>query len=112
MSTRRETKPYKTAFYPDDWNEMALAVKDHFGWTCQQCGEIDGRTLTVAHIDHDPTNHETARLTPLCAPCHLRHDGQRLFAAQSDEQLPGIIWGLPFQRMNDVRQSLPCRSGR
>jgi len=30
--------------------------------------------LTVAHLDHDTTNNDTANLAALCQRCHLRHD--------------------------------------
>lgn len=40
--------------------------------------QFDGREvkiiLTVAHIDHDPTNNDRANLKALCQRCHLAHD--------------------------------------
>lgn len=48
-----------------------------------RCREHDGtiaRTfrgtvrLTVAHLDHDPTNRAESNLLALCQACHLRHD--------------------------------------
>ena len=30
--------------------------------------------LTVAHLDHDPTNNADENLQALCQRCHLRHD--------------------------------------
>jgi 5-methylcytosine-specific restriction endonuclease McrA len=30
--------------------------------------------LSVAHLDHDPTNNRLRNLKALCAQCHLRHD--------------------------------------
>lgn len=30
--------------------------------------------LTIAHLDHDPTNNDPANLRALCQRCHLRHD--------------------------------------
>lgn len=32
------------------------------------------RTLTVAHLDHDPSNCRRDNLAALCAPCHPRYD--------------------------------------
>jgi hypothetical protein len=31
-------------------------------------------TLTVAHLDQNPSNNAAANLKALCAPCHLNHD--------------------------------------
>lgn len=31
-------------------------------------------TLTVAHLDHIPSNCDRANLKALCAPCHCRYD--------------------------------------
>jgi len=30
--------------------------------------------LTIAHIDHDPTNNDPENLKALCQKCHLNHD--------------------------------------
>lgn len=37
--------------------------------------------LTVAHLDHDETNHKVSddRLLHLCQACHLRYDAQEKF---------------------------------
>jgi 5-methylcytosine-specific restriction endonuclease McrA len=32
--------------------------------------------LTVAHLDHDPTNNAKSNLAALCQQCHLRHDAR------------------------------------
>lgn len=62
--------------YPADWPAMkdaAMLAADH---RCQGCGVThreDGTTsthLTVHHPDRDPEN-AAARLTVLCAGCHL-----------------------------------------
>jgi hypothetical protein len=105
--------PMDRALYPADWDALALGVKGHFGWVCQKCrqpmrrpGEpldTHRRTLTIAHLDHDRHNHTDARLTALCAPCHLRYDNQTLFEPQSDDLLPGVNWTLPFIRIDEVR---------
>lgn len=70
--------------YPPDWTDIALKVKNQAAWRCAWCrkqcrrpGEpfdTQERTLTVAHLDHDPEN-RAARLAALCAPCHLAYDG-------------------------------------
>nr|WP_275336245.1 HNH endonuclease [Nodosilinea sp. TSF1-S3]MDF0369105.1 HNH endonuclease [Nodosilinea sp. TSF1-S3] len=87
--------------YPDNWEAIALDVKNAAEWQCQKCGrpclqpgeewgyfaceasalgwadDLDrpGRfVLTVAHLDQDPSHNDPANLKALCAPCHLRHD--------------------------------------
>jgi hypothetical protein len=35
-------------------------------------------TLTVAHLDQDPSNNQRDNLRALCAPCHLAHDAHYL----------------------------------
>ena len=52
------------------------------------------RTLTVAHVDHDPEN-EHARLTALCVPCHRRYDNRARAGLNAPEQLRILYlhWG-------------------
>lgn len=76
--------PVDWSNYPPDWKQIALAVKEAADWVCQECGQqcrkpgepfdTHRRTLTVAHLDHDPMNSDPRNLKALCAPCHLRYD--------------------------------------
>lgn len=78
--------PMKRELYPDNWDEIARAVKEEAGWICEECGkqcrkpgerfDTHKRTLTVSHQDHDPSNCERENLKALCAPCHLRYDAR------------------------------------
>jgi hypothetical protein len=78
--------PMQRALYPDNWEEIALAVKEAAGWVCQGCGKQCRRpgepftthknTLTVQHIDGVPANCAAGNLIALCAPCHLRADAK------------------------------------
>jgi len=80
--------------YPDDWEVRARHVKEAAHWRCQRCGkkcrgpgepfDTQKRTLTVAHLDHDPEN-KYARLTALCVPCHRRYDNK----ARARRNAPG-----------------------
>ena len=51
---------------------------DH-GETCHRSGRLVRIVLTVAHLDHDPTNNGTTgnrpNLQALCQRCHNLHDG-------------------------------------
>lgn len=92
--------PMQRERYPQDWNDIATAIKDAADWTCQnpecnrQCrrpGEkfdTHRRTLTVAHLwpdDHDPMA-PVVCVAALCAPCHLRVDAARRAANKSRGQ--------------------------
>lgn len=65
--------------YAENFEQRARLVKEAAGWRCQACGkrcrrpgepfDTQRRTLTAAHLDHDPEN-EHARLAALCVPCH------------------------------------------
>lgn len=78
--------PVDWSDYPDDWPEIALAVKETADWRCEKCGQLcrrpgetfdtHRRTLTVAHLNHDPMDCRQENLQPLCAPCHLRYDAK------------------------------------
>lgn len=61
--------------YPENWDEIALAVKEEAGWKCVRCGEPHdpqaGYTLTVHHLDIDPSNCEWWNIPALCQRCHL-----------------------------------------
>ena len=62
--------------YPADWPEIARAVKDAAGWHCIRCGRVhdsaSGHTLTVHHLDMDPSNCRWWNLAALCQRCHLQ----------------------------------------
>lgn len=78
--------PMQRELYPPDWKEIALAKKQAAGWKCEKCGkqcrkpgepfDTHKRTLTVAHLDHNPENCADDNLKAMCAPCHLRYDAQ------------------------------------
>ena len=78
--------PMQRELYPDNWEDIALAVKEDADWKCECCGkqcrrpgepfDTHRRTLTVSHQDHNPSNCERSNLKALCAPCHLRYDSQ------------------------------------
>jgi hypothetical protein len=94
--------PVDRSRYPADWPETARRIKAAAGWRCQRCGkqcrrpgepfDTHKRTLTVAHLDHDPENPH-ARLAAFCAPCHLRYDApekarrRREKARRNDSQM-------------------------
>ena len=78
--------PMQRELYPDDWEEIALAKKHAACWKCEVCGKqcrkpgepftTHRKTLTVAHLDHNPANCVGDNLKAMCAPCHLRYDAK------------------------------------
>jgi len=68
----------KRELYPDDWEAISLRIRERAGWRCEWCGveygqpnPITGSTvvLSVAHLDHDPSNCADDNLRALCQRC-------------------------------------------
>lgn len=61
--------------YPSNWKEIATRLKDEANWRCIRCGHphdtAAGYTLTVHHLDLDPSNCAWWNLVALCQRCHL-----------------------------------------
>lgn len=78
--------PVDWSKYPDDWREIALAIREEADWQCECCGKQCRRpgepfdthrnTLTVAHYNHVEMDCRPENLGALCAPCHLRYDSK------------------------------------
>lgn len=79
-------RPENRRLYPSNWREIATEVKRATGWRCAACGmqcrrpgeafDTHRRTLTVAHLDHDPTNCHGYNLMAMCSGCHNRYDAR------------------------------------
>jgi hypothetical protein len=73
--------------YPENWKEIAAAVKLASGWRCYKCGILGLRpgekppnltksqrrayTLQVHHWNCDPSDNRLENLVCLCSACHL-----------------------------------------
>jgi 5-methylcytosine-specific restriction endonuclease McrA len=73
--------------YPENWTELATAIKRSVGYHCNRCGlkclppahsyrHLDlslRRRLSaqVHHIDGDPSHNDRSNLVCLCSGCHL-----------------------------------------
>jgi 5-methylcytosine-specific restriction endonuclease McrA len=78
----------KATDYPDNWTEIATAIKQAAGYRCSRCDRqclpatnsyrhLDlplRRALSaqVHHLDGNPSNNHPSNLVSLCAGCHLR----------------------------------------
>lgn len=84
--------------YPADWKAISLAIRERSGGRCEcegECGlhrthpgprrciEVNGRPaiyargkviLTVAHLNHTPSDCRPENLKAMCQRCHLRYD--------------------------------------
>ena len=78
-------RPENQALYPDDWSEIRLRILTRAKNACEFCGlsnhseVLRGKrmvrvVLTIAHLDHDPTNSKPENLRALCQQCHNRYD--------------------------------------
>lgn len=88
-----------TGAYPDDWRQIAGRVKAEAGWRCVRCHHRHdpetGYTLTVHHLDLNPSNNRWWNLLPLCQRCHLRIQG-RVDLARPWVMLPHSGWFRPY----------------
>lgn len=66
--------------YPENWNEIAKAVKDASEWKCVRCGHKhdveSGHVLTVHHLTGDKSNCAWWNIPALCQRCHLHIQGK------------------------------------
>lgn len=73
--------------YPENWSEIALAVKEAAGWKCSRCGrqcyqrgkfppgwtksQRRAYNLQVHHWNRNPADNRPENLAALCSGCHL-----------------------------------------
>ena len=87
--------------YPKNWKEISLAIRQRANWQCEVCCKSCRRPgesleifasraglpaelhqnpqrwcLTVAHLNHEPSDCSPENLKAMCAPCHLKYDAQ------------------------------------
>jgi hypothetical protein len=67
-----------------EWKAIGVRIKARAGHCCEGCGvanyaphPITGSrvVLTIAHLNHDPTDNAAANLRAWCQKCHLGYDG-------------------------------------
>jgi 5-methylcytosine-specific restriction endonuclease McrA len=97
-------RPENRALYPADWPAISARIRERAGHRCERCGvknysrgyrDLNGAfvdvgedpvainpvgarliriILTVAHLNHDPSDCRDENLEALCQQCHNRHD--------------------------------------
>lgn len=85
--------PVNKSLYSDNWNSLALEIKEAAQWRCSCCGkqcykpgerpenltrsEWTANILQVHHRNHDPKDNRLSNLLSVCASCHLNlHRGR------------------------------------
>lgn len=76
--------PKLKPLYPSDWRMISYRIRfERAHGMCERCGAVhlqphpvNGKktVLTVAHLNHDPSDNREENLACLCARCHLKHD--------------------------------------
>lgn len=68
-----------TTDYPENWLQLATAMKNWAGWHCEVCGHINewesGHVLTIHHLDKNTHNNHWTNLLVCCQRCHLHIQG-------------------------------------
>lgn len=88
-------KPENKKLYPKNWKQISEYIRFVRAENrCENCGAINHSwlhqhtrkhclpeedfavkiVLTVAHLDHDPTNNDHSNLMALCQKCHNSYD--------------------------------------
>lgn len=80
-------RPELRALYPKNWAAISKRIRfERAGNRCEWCDAANywfhpqtGSVvvLTVAHLDHDPTNNAEDNLAALCQRCHNRYDAAK-----------------------------------
>ena len=82
-------KPENKALYPKDWKtRIRPEILKRANNCCEFC-KVENHSevqraesitvkivLTIAHLDHDPTNNDYSNLRALCQRCHNRYDAE------------------------------------
>jgi hypothetical protein len=88
-----------TGTYPADWPQIAQQVKSDANGKCIRCGHRHdperGRTLTVHHLDINPSNNRWWNLLALCQACHLSIQG-RVYLERPWVMVPHSDWFKPY----------------
>jgi 5-methylcytosine-specific restriction endonuclease McrA len=94
-------RPENRRLYPGgsptskEWKAIRASILERARHVCEECGTPNGSyvtrdagkvvriVLTIAHIDHDPTNNDPANLRAWCQKHHLAHDHRHHMASSA-----------------------------
>lgn len=95
--------PMNRKLYPKNWKEISLGIRRRSWGRCEwvfgdgeRCKEINGLpallfrgrvVLTVAHMNHDPSDNREGNLMDLCQRCHNRYDAPHRSANRKRKRL-------------------------
>jgi hypothetical protein len=67
-------------------------IQDYGVWMRSGCPKRVKVVLTIAHLDHDETNHTVTdeRLKAMCQLCHLRYDAKEKSRRLKDKRSNGL----------------------
>jgi len=92
--------PENKKLYPDNWYEISYRIRfGRAGGRCEHngCMAVNGMphpitgsmvVLTVAHLDHDPSNCDDDNLEAMCQKCYLRYDQHHHRSCDKTKELP------------------------
>ena len=79
--------PMDRSKYPTDWESISQRIRfDRAKGRCEKCGSEYGEpnpetgsvvVLTVAHLNHEPSDCRDENLMAMCQACHIRYDAPR-----------------------------------
>lgn len=84
-------KPQNRSLYPTYWDQIRAFIRARAGNCCEgsprypDCRAVNYQphpvtgsivVLTIAHLNHDPTDNRESNLACLCQRCHLTHDAR------------------------------------
>ena len=88
--------PENKGLYPKNWKQISQQIRTERAESkCEFCGAQNGQphpttgstvVLTVAHLDHNPTNNNFDNLAALCQRCHNIYDGPHRARSRKDRQ--------------------------
>jgi hypothetical protein len=87
----------RAALYPKNWRAISASIRKRSDGRCEchgecslhherRCTEMHGQdaiwargkvVLTVAHLNHDPSDCRPENLKAMCQRCHLRYDAEQ-----------------------------------
>jgi 5-methylcytosine-specific restriction endonuclease McrA len=97
-------RPENRSRYPADWPAIRRAIRERACERCEGCGAANHQphpitgskvVLTVAHLDHQPENCDSANLRAWCQRCHNTYDAPHRAANRKARMPVAVAGGVP-----------------